>query len=165
MNIHEKYIKRCIQLAKNGLGTTYPNPMVGSVIVYDGKMHPVDSNDLSFKIAGMMAFKENFVNANPQLLEPIYKVTVTAPEEITGSIMSTIQSHRSMVEGMDSEGHFTIIKAQIPIAEMHEFTGDLRSLSQGRARISMEFDHYEAAPKNVQDEVIAKSKGRVKSAE
>jgi len=136
-------------------------PLTGShvqdvrVIVYDGKMHPVDSNDLSFKIAGMMAFKENFVNANPQLLEPIYKVTVTAPEEITGSIMSTIQSHRSMVEGMDSEGHFTIIKAQIPIAEMHEFTGDLRSLSQGRARIAMEFDHYESVPYEIQNKLVA----------
>lgn len=136
-------------------------PLTGShvqdvrVIVYDGKMHPVDSNDLSFKIAGMMAFKENFVNANPQLLEPIYKVTVTAPEEITGSIMSTIQSHRSMVEGMDSEGHFTIIKAQIPIAEMHEFTGDLRSLSQGRAKIAMEFDHYESVPYEIQNKLVA----------
>ena len=136
-------------------------PLTGShvqdvrVIVYDGKMHPVDSNDLSFKIAGMMAFKENFVNANPQLLEPIYKVTVTAPDEITGSIMSTIQSHRSMVEGMDSEGHFTIIKAQIPIAEMHEFTGDLRSLSQGRARIAMEFDHYESVPYEIQNKLVA----------
>jgi elongation factor G len=136
-------------------------PLTGShvqdvrVIVYDGKMHPVDSNDLSFKIAGMMAFKENFVNANPQLLEPIYKVTITAPEEITGSIMSAIQSHRSMVEGMDSEGHFTIIKAQIPIAEMHDFTGDLRSLSQGRARIVMEFDHYESVPYEIQNKLVA----------
>jgi elongation factor G len=136
-------------------------PLTGShvqdvrVIVFDGKMHPVDSNDLSFKIAGMMAFKENFINASPKLLEPIYKVTITAPEEITGAIMSTIQSHRSMVEGMDAEGHFTIIKAQIPIAEMHEFTNDLRSLSQGRARIAMEFDHYEAVAYEIQSKLIA----------
>jgi elongation factor G len=136
-------------------------PLTGShvqdvrVIVFDGKMHPVDSNDLSFKIAGMMAFKENFINASPKLLEPIYKVTITAPEEITGAIMSTIQSHRSMVEGMDAEGHFTIIKAQIPIAEMHEFTNDLRSLSQGRARITMEFDHYESVPYEIQNKLIA----------
>jgi elongation factor G len=103
----------------------------------------------------MMAFKENFINASPKLLEPIYKVTITAPEEITGAIMSTIQSHRSMVEGMDAEGHFTIIKAQIPIAEMHEFTNDLRSLSQGRARITMEFDHYESVPYEIQNKLIA----------
>jgi len=69
--------------------------------------------------------------------------------------MSTIQSHRSMVEGMDAEGHFTIIKAQIPIAEMHEFTNDLRSLSQGRARITMEFDHYESVPYEIQNKLIA----------
>ena len=139
----------------------HEGPLTGShvqdvrVIVYDGKMHPVDSNDLSFKIAGMMAFKENFINANPKLLEPIYKVIITAPEEITGAIMSAIQSHRSLVEGMDSEGHFTIIKALVPIAEIHEFTSDLRSLSQGRARIAMEFDHYEPVAYEIQSKLIA----------
>jgi len=135
-------------------------PLTGShvqdvcVVVYDGKMHAVDSNDLSFKIAGMMAFKENFVNANPQLLEPIYHTIITAPDEITGSVMSAIQSHRSMVEGMDAEGHFTKIKASIPIAEMHEFISVVRSLSQGRAKIVMQFSHYEKVPYEIQQEVI-----------
>lgn len=135
-------------------------PLTGShvqdvcVVVYDGKMHAVDSNDLSFKIAGMMAFKENFVNANPQLLEPIYTTIITAPDEITGSVMSAIQSHRSMVEGMDAEGHFTKIKASIPIAEMHEFSAAVRSLSQGRAKIAMEFSHYDKVPYEIQNELI-----------
>ncbi|MBN8567139.1 MAG: elongation factor G [Flavobacteriales bacterium] len=135
-------------------------PLTGShvqdvgVLVYDGKMHAVDSNDLSFKIAGMMAFKENFVNANPQLLEPIYTVTIVTPDDITGSVMSAIQSHRSMVEGMDAEGHFTKVKAIIPIAEMHDFMGAVRSLSQGRAKLSMEFSHYEKVPYEIQQEVI-----------
>lgn len=135
-------------------------PLTGShvqdvcVVVYDGKMHAVDSNDLSFKIAGMMAFKENFVNANPQLLEPIYTTIITAPDEITGSVMSSIQSHRSMVEGMDAEGHFTKIKALIPIAEMHEFSAAVRSLSQGRAKIAMQFSHYDKVPYEIQNELI-----------
>ncbi|GGD28727.1 elongation factor G [Flavobacterium orientale] len=145
----------------------HEGPLTGShvqdvrVIVYDGKMHAVDSNDLSFKIAGMMAFKENFINASPKLLEPIYKVMITAPEEITGSIMSAIQSHRSMVEGLDAEGHFTQIKALIPIAEMHEFTSDLRSLSQGRAKITMAFDHYESVPYEIQERLIQSFKSEL----
>jgi len=135
-------------------------PLTGShvqdvcVVVYDGKMHAVDSNDLSFKIAGIMAFKENFVNANPQLLEPIYTTIITAPDEITGSVMSAIQSHRSMVEGMDAEGHFTKIKALVPIAEMHEFSAAVRSLSQGRAKIAMAFSHYDKVPYEIQNELI-----------
>lgn len=139
----------------------HEGPLTGSyvrdvrVIVYDGKMHTVDSNDLSFKLAGMMAFKENFHNADPQLLEPFYYVEIHAPEEVTGSIMSTIQSHRAVVEGMDAEGQFSIIKAQIPYAEMHEFSNDLRSLTQGRARFNMKFDHYEAVPFDLQRTLIS----------
>ena len=139
----------------------HEGPLTGSyvrdvrVIVYDGKMHTVDSNDLSFKLAGMMAFKENFHNADPQLLEPFYYVEIHAPEEVTGSIMSTIQSHRAVVEGMDAEGQFSIIKAQIPYAEMHEFSNDLRSLTQGRARFNMKFDHYEAVPFDLQRALIS----------
>jgi len=134
----------------------YEGPLTGSyvrdirVIVYDGKMHTVDSNDLSFKIAGMMAFKENFHNADPLLLEPFYQIKIHAPEELTGAIMSNIQTHRAVVEGMDSEGQFSIISAQIPFAETHQFTSDLRSLTQGRARFTMAFSHYEAVPFDLQ---------------
>lgn len=139
-------------------------PLTGSyvrdvrVIIYDGKMHSVDSNDLAFKLAGMMAFKENFHNADPQLLEPFYHIRVHAPEDLTGSIMSTLQTHRAVVEGMDSEGHFSIVSAQIPYAEMHEFSSDLRSLTQGRARVEMEFSHYEPVPYEMQKVLISDSK-------
>jgi elongation factor G len=112
------------------------------VCVFDGKMHPVDSNDLSFKIAGMMAFKQAFQQADPQLLEPVYMVEVRCPDELTGNIMGDIQMRRGMVEGIDSEGHFTVVKAKVPHAEMHQFASSLRSITQGRARFKMKFDHY-----------------------
>ncbi|MCW3111595.1 MAG: translation elongation factor 2 [Segetibacter sp.] len=123
-------------------------PLTGSyvrdirVCVFDGKMHPVDSNDISFKLAGMMAFKQAFQQADPQVLEPIYSVEVRCPDELTGGIMGDIQQRRGMVEGMDTEGHFTVVKAQVPHAEMQSFTSSLRSITQGRARLKMKFHHY-----------------------
>lgn len=138
----------------------HEGPLTGSyvrdiqVIVFDGKMHSVDSNDLAFKTAGMMAFKENFHNADPQLLEPIHAIQITAPEELTGNIMSNIQTHRAVVEGMDAEGHFSIIKAQIPYAELSSFTNDLRSLTQGRARFNVTFDHYATVPFDLQKNIV-----------
>ncbi|MEP6595331.1 MAG: elongation factor G [Ginsengibacter sp.] len=112
------------------------------VCVFDGKMHPVDSNDLSFKLAGMMAFKQAFQQADPQLLEPVYLVEVRCPDELTGNIMGDIQMRRGMVEGIDAEGNFTVVKANVPHAEMHQFASSLRSITQGRARFKMKFDHY-----------------------
>ena len=99
--------------------------------VYDGKMHPVDSNDISFKIAGMMAFKQAFQQADPQILEPVYQVEVTCPEELTGTVMGELQSRRGMVEGMDAEGHFQKVIAKVPLAEMHGFSSSLRSITGG----------------------------------
>lgn len=139
-------------------------PLTGSyvrdvrVILYDGKMHSVDSNDLAFKTAGMMAFKENFHQADPQLLEPFYQITIYTPEELTGTIMSNMQTHRAVVEGMDSEGQFSIIRAQIPFAETHQFTSDLRSLTQGRARFTLAFSHYEAVPFDMQKRLVSEFK-------
>ena len=123
-------------------------PITGSYVkdvrisVFDGKMHPVDSNDISFKIAGMMAFKDAFQKADPQLLEPIYSVEVRCPEELTGNIMGDLQMRRGMVEGMESEGRFTVVKAKVPHAEMHQYASSLRGLTRGRARFKMKFDHY-----------------------
>lgn len=139
-------------------------PLTGSyvrdvrVILYDGKMHPVDSNDLAFKTAGMMAFKENFIKADPQLLEPFYETKIQGPEELTGAIMSTLQTHRGVVESMDGEGHFTIIKAFLPYAEMHDFGTDLRSLTQGRALFEMKFDHYEPVAYDMQKRLVSEFK-------
>ncbi len=123
-------------------------PLTGSyvrdvrVCVYDGKMHPVDSNDMAFKLAGMMAFKEAFRQADPLLMEPVYQVEVLAPDEMTGNIMGDLQMRRAMVEGFDAEGHFTVIKAKVPHAEMYQYSSALRSLTQGRARFRMKYDHY-----------------------
>jgi elongation factor G len=124
-------------------------PLTGSyvrdvrVCVYDGKMHAVDSNDISFKIAGIMAFKEAFQKADPQVLEPIYQVEVLCPEELTGAVMGDLQSRRGMVEGIDSEGHFQKVIAKVPLAEMHGFSSSLRSITQGRAKFRLNFDSYQ----------------------
>ncbi len=131
-------------------------PLTGShvrdirVSVFDGKMHPVDSNDMAFKLAGIMAFKDAFQHADPQLLEPMYLLEVLCPDELTGNIMGDLQTRRAIVEGFDAEGHFTVVKAKVPYAEMYQYASTLRSLSQGRARFRMRFDHYAAVPFDLQ---------------
>ncbi len=123
-------------------------PITGSyvrdvrVCIFDGKMHPVDSNDMAFKIAGMMAFKDAFQKADPQLLEPIYNLEVRCPDDLTGNILGDIQMRRGIVEGMDTEGQFTVVRAQVPHSEMHQYASTLRGMTKGRARFSMKFDHY-----------------------
>ncbi len=135
-------------------------PLTGShvrdvrVIVYDGKMHPVDSNDISFKIAGMMAFKQAFQQADPQLLEPVYTVTVLCPNDQTGGIISDLQTRRAIMERMDAEGHFTRIIARVPAAEMHDYSSTLRSLTQGRAKFRTKFQEYASVPPEMQRRLI-----------
>ena len=131
-------------------------PLTGSfvrdirVCVYDGKMHPVDSNDISFKLAGLQAFRQAFKDADPQLLEPIYHLEVKCPDELTGAVMGDLQTRRAIVEGMESEGHFTRIIAKVPIAEMHEYSSALRSITQGRAKFNMQFNSYIPVPFELQ---------------
>lgn len=131
-------------------------PLTGSYVrdvrvsVFDGKMHPVDSNDISFKLAGTKAFKEAFAHADPQILEPIYNVEVLCPENITGSVMGDLQTRRAIVEGMDTEGHFQKIIAKVPLAEMYDYSSSLRSMTQGRAKFSMEFSEYNTVPYEIQ---------------
>lgn len=131
-------------------------PQTGSFVrdvrvsIYDGKMHPVDSNDISFKIAGLMAFKQAFAQADPQILEPIYHVEVLCPDDLTGSVIGDLQTRRAIVEGMETEGHFTKILAKVPLAEMHDYSSSLRSITQGRAKFSMQFDDYAAVPAEIQ---------------
>lgn len=126
----------------------HEGPLTGSyvrdvrVCVFDGKMHAVDSNDISFKIAGTMAFREAFRNAAPQVLEPIYQVEVLCPDDLTGAVMGELQSRRGLVEGMDSEGNFQKISAHVPLAELHDFSSALRSITQGRAKFAMRFAEY-----------------------
>jgi elongation factor G len=135
-------------------------PLTGSYVrdvrvsVYDGKMHPVDSNDISFKIAGLMAFKQAFQQADPQILEPVYTVTVLCPDDLTGGIISDLQTRRAIMEGMDTEGHFTKVIAKVPLSEMDDYSSTLRSITQGRAKFRMEFNEYVPVPFEIQRKLI-----------
>ncbi|MGB5171077.1 MAG: elongation factor G [Eudoraea sp.] len=135
-------------------------PLTGSyirdvrVMVYDGKMHSVDSNDIAFKIAGTHAFKEAFLNAKPRLLEPIQELTVKVPEEMVGNVMTDLQSRRSIIQGIDSEDHYQILKCMVPQAELHGYSTNLRSLTQGKATFNAAFSSFKAVPNNLQASLI-----------
>jgi len=124
------------------------------VSVYDGKMHDVDSNDISFKIAGLHAFRHAFLDADPQLLEPIYKVEIVCPDEMVGAVMGDLQTRMGVVEGIDSDGHFQKIIAKAPLAQMSQYSSTLRGLTQGRARFSMQFDSYAPVAYEVQRKLM-----------
>lgn len=124
------------------------------VMVYDGKMHSVDSNDISFKIAGAHAFKEAFLNSKPKLLEPVLELVVKVPEEMVGSVMTDLQSRRSQIRGIENNDQYQILKCVTPQAELYGFSTDLRSLTQGRASFSSSFSSFEPVPANVQEKVI-----------
>lgn len=141
---------------KNGVIAGYP--VVGvKATLYDGSYHDVDSDELSFKMAGSMAFKKGFLQASPALLEPIMKVEVETPEDYMGDIMGDLNRRRGMVQGMDDlPGGTKSIRAEVPLAEMFGYATQMRSMSQGRATYSMEFLKYQETPKNVADEIIKK---------
>lgn len=124
------------------------------VMVYDGKMHAVDSNDISFKIAGAHAFKEAFLNSKPKLLEPVQKLVVRVPEEMVGNVMTDLQSRRSIILGFESNNHYQILKCQTPLSELYGFSTDLRSLTQGRATFSSEFSSFEPVPAGIQNSLV-----------
>jgi len=127
-------------------------------VFYDGKMHPVDSKDIAFQIAGKGAFKECFMNGNPVLLEPIYNLEVIVPEEYMGDVMGDISVRRGKIQGVDSEGPFQKITAKVPLAELYRYSTALRSMTQGRGMHRQSFSHYEQMPKEIQDKVVAASK-------
>ncbi|NCP20774.1 MAG: elongation factor G [Zetaproteobacteria bacterium] len=135
-------------------------PLTGSyardirVMVFDGKMHPVDSNDISFKIAGAHAFKAAFLNANPKLMEPINEVIVKVPEELMGNVMTDLQSRRSIILGLESLGKYQQITTRTPLAELYKFSTTLRSITQGRASFNTKFVNFEPVPINIQNELI-----------
>ena len=136
-------------------------PLTGSyirdvrVMVYDGKMHSVDSNDISFKIAGAHAFKEAFLNAKPKLLEPIEDLTVKVPEDMVGNVMTDLQSRRSIIQGIDSEDHFQILRCSVPQAELSGYSSNLRSLTQGKGTFVSAFSSFQAVPRNVQEALVS----------
>ncbi|RLC91517.1 MAG: elongation factor G [Chloroflexi bacterium] len=146
----EKGIKTAMA---QGVIAGYPVTDVKAV-VYDGKEHPVDSKDIAFQIAGREVFKKVMLGAGPVLLEPIYKVTITVPEEYTGDIMGDLNTKRAQVQGMEQRGGKSVITALVPLAEMQRYATDLRSLTQGRGIFSMEFDHYEEVPSHLAQQII-----------
>jgi len=125
---------------------------------YDGKMHPVDSKDIAFQIAGYQAFKEAFLKANPRMLEPICSITVKVPDSFMGDVMGDISSRRGRILGMETESHFQIIKALVPQKELYHYSTTLRSLTGGRGMHSEEFDHYEEVPREFEQKIIATAK-------
>ena len=135
-------------------------PLTGSyardirVVVYYGKMHPVDSNELSFKLAGRNAFKDAFRNAGPKIMEPIYNVEVLTPSEYMGAVMSDLQNRRAMIMGMESDKGFDRLNARVPLAELYRYSTSLSSLTSGAATYTMQFAQYEQVPADVQDKLL-----------
>ncbi|MCL5029584.1 MAG: elongation factor G [Bacteroidetes bacterium] len=124
------------------------------VTLFDGTYHTVDSDEMSFKLAAAQCFKKGFLEAKPVLLEPIYIIDVTVPEEFMGDVMGDISSRRGKILGMDSNGHFQIIKAQVPLAELYKYSSTLRSLTSGRGTHKRQFSHYEEIPKEVEQKIV-----------
>ena len=135
-------------------------PLTGSyardirVVIYYGKMHPVDSNELSFKLAGRNAFKDAFRNAGPKIMEPIYNVEVLTPSEYMGAVMSDLQNRRAMIMGMESDKGFDRLNARVPLAELYRYSTSLSSLTSGAATYTMQFASYEQVPADVQDKLL-----------
>jgi len=128
------------------------------VVLYDGSYHEVDSNDLSFQLAGRIAFKKAMEQAKPTLLEPIMSVEISVPDEFAGTIMGDLNSRRGRIQGMDNKGGTTVIKAEVPMAEMLTYGADLTSMTQGRGSFNMEMHHYDIVPAQLQEKIIEKAK-------
>lgn len=148
--------KGCRQALESGALAGYP--VVGvRAVVYDGKEHPVDSKEIAFQIAGREGFKKAMMGAGPVLLEPIYEVSVSVPADYMGDIMGDLNSRRARVLGMDQEGTKSIVRAEVPLAEMQTYAADLRSMTQGRGVFSMKFLHYGRVPAHLQNNIIAQA--------
>jgi elongation factor G len=128
------------------------------VVLYDGSYHDVDSNDLSFQLAGRIAFKKAMEQAKPTLLEPVMSVEITVPDEFAGSIMGDLNSRRGRIQGMDNKGGNTLVKAEVPMSEMLTYGADLTSMTQGRGSFNMEMHHYDVVPAQLQEKIIEKAK-------
>ena len=124
------------------------------VYVYDGKMHPVDSNEMAFKIAGRMAFSIAFKAAGPKIMEPIYDLTVRMPEDMMGAVNTDLQGRRAIIMGMDSDRNYQIIRARVPLAEMDRYSTSLSSLTSGRGSFTMAYAEYAQVPADVQTKLL-----------
>jgi elongation factor G len=141
---------------ENGVIAGFPVVDV-KVTVFDGSYHDVDSNEMAFKIAGSMAFKEGAKKAKPVLLEPIMKVEVVTPEEYMGDVMGDLNRRRGILQGMDDSPSGRVIRAEVPLGEMFGYATDVRSMSQGRATYTMEFSKYSEAPNSITEQIMSKS--------
>ena len=147
-------------ILKGIMGRMEQGPLTGSyardvrVIVYDGKMHPVDSNEISFMLAGRNAFSTAFKNASPKILEPIYNVTVSVPGDYMGDVMSDLQGRRAIIMGMESEKGFEKLNAKVPLKVMNTYSTSLSSITGGRGSFSMKFASYELVPSDVQEKLL-----------
>jgi elongation factor G len=137
----------------SGILAGYPVVDVKATLV-DGSYHEVDSSERAFKIAGSMAFKEAMKRAKPKLLEPVMAVEVTTPEEYLGDVMGNLNSRRGRIESMNQLGNAQVIKAAVPLSEMFGYATDLRSMTQGRADFTMQFDRYEEVPQSLASEIV-----------
>jgi elongation factor G len=136
-------------------GTVGGYPVINfKVKLYDGSYHDVDSSEMAFKIAGSMAFKNAMAKADPVLLEPVMRVEITVPEEYMGDVIGDVNSRRGRIEGMDARAGAQVIRAFVPLSEMFGYATALRSRTQGRGVYSMEFDHYDEVPKNIQEQIV-----------
>ena len=145
------------EASETGVLAGYPVRNV-KVTLYDGSFHEVDSSEMAFKIAGSMAFKEATAKAGPTLLEPVMNVEVYAPSEFAGDLMGELNSRRGRIGGMDSRGAMTVIRAQVPMAEMLTYEQQLTSATGGRGSFQMGFSHYEEVPSHLQAKIIAAAK-------
>jgi len=161
-SVPKEYIKptdQGIQEAmQSGVLAGYPCVDI-KVTLFDGSFHEVDSNEMAFKIAGSMAFKNGCEKASPVLLEPIMAVEVVVPEDYMGDVIGNLNSRRGQIENMEDRNGIKVVTAKVPLAEMFAYSTDLRGRTQGRGNYSMQFSHYHEAPRNVAEEVIAKVKG------
>jgi elongation factor G len=145
---------------KNGVMAGFPVDAM-KVELLDGSFHAVDSDSLSFELCAKMAYRAALKNARPVLLEPIMKMEVVTPEENMGDIVGDLNRRRGVIRGMDDRAGSKVVKADVPLSEMFGYVTQLRTLSSGRASSSMEFSHYSEAPKNIADDVVAKTSGKV----
>jgi elongation factor G len=165
-NIPKEFIpsieKGFIEAMKNG-------PLAGFTVdtlkveLTDGSFHPVDSDQLSFEVAAKMCYRHAIPQAKPVLLEPIMKLEIVTPEENMGDIVADLNRRRGQMEGMGDRNGAKVINAKVPLSQMFGYVTALRTMSSGRATSTMEFSHYDICPKNIADEVIAKSKGKVEA--
>jgi elongation factor G len=138
-------------------------PLTGSncqdvrVSIFDGKMHPVDSNDMAFMLASTNVFKTIFKEAKPQILEPIYDVEIVCNDEVMGDVMSDLQTRRGIIQGMEADGHYQVIKAKVPLAEMYQYSNALRSVTQGRAKFRRTFAEYSPVTPDIQQRLISEN--------